>query len=471
MIMTHLKTCIFALLAAVGINGGAVTLDEAKILLMDGDYAQALPVLRDAQAAKPRDAQLNMLLGQALLGLGRTDEAMTYLRTAQSRGAAEASLIMAEAQFMTYALDDAEENIAAYEKAMKRARRDVDDERLERLNDKIALARSMLDRVEKIAVVDSITVSRDDFFRTYRLSRESGSINGAEVLPKDMETADPPIVFMPESKQFRIWAAPDTAENYVLMSSSQLYDGTWEKPHILGDALENGGDSNFPFMMADGITLYYANNGEGTLGGYDIFISRREDQTDFLQPTNVGMPYNSPYDDYLLAIDELTGTGWWATDRNQIQDSVTIYMFVPSELRTNYPPDSPDLASRALLTDYRATQPEGADYTQLREAVASINRDATVKAPDFYFAMPGGRILTSWDEITTTRGRRAMEEYLDALDRLNADLDQLKRMRSTWSRSRSGDSSKILSLEAAVDNGRKQLRRLANEAIKANTTH
>ena len=84
-------------------------------------------------------------------------------------------------------------------------------------------------------------------------------------------------------------------------------------------------------MMSDGITLYYANDGDNTLGGYDIFMTRKGDDGRFLQPQNIGMPYNSPYDDYMLAIDEVTGAGWWATDRNQIPDSVTIYVFVPND--------------------------------------------------------------------------------------------------------------------------------------------
>ncbi len=60
-----------------------------------------------------------------------------------------------------------------------------------------------------------------------------------------------------------------------------------------------------PFFMSDGVTLYYANDGDESIGGYDIFISRKGEDG-FLQPQNIGMPYNSPYDDYMLAIDEVT---------------------------------------------------------------------------------------------------------------------------------------------------------------------
>ena len=49
--------------------------------------------------------------------------------------------------------------------------------------------------------------------------------------------------------------------------------------------------------MADGVTIYYASDGEG-LGGYDIFVTRYNTNTDtYLVPENVGMPFNSPYND------------------------------------------------------------------------------------------------------------------------------------------------------------------------------
>ena len=95
--------------------------------------------------------------------------------------------------------------------------------------------------------------------------------------------------------------------------------------------------------MPDGVTLYFANNGENSLGGYDIFMTRRSDGDgegkEYFQPQNVGMPYNSPFNDFMMAIDEASGLGWWATDRNQIPGKVTVYVFIPSQMRVNVEPD------------------------------------------------------------------------------------------------------------------------------------
>ena len=34
-------------------------------------------------------------------------------------------------------------------------------------------------------------------------------------------------------------------------------------------------------------------------------------------PENVGMPFNSPYNDYMYVIDEFNDLGWFASDRYQ----------------------------------------------------------------------------------------------------------------------------------------------------------
>ena len=89
------------------------------------------------------------------------------------------------------------------------------------------------------------------------------------------------------------------------------------------------------------------------------------------------MPYNSPYDDYLLAIDELTGVGWWATDRNRIPGKVTIYVFVPQELRRNVDPDNPDLISRARLTSIRDTWNPETDRAEIIERIIAVKNDVS----------------------------------------------------------------------------------------------
>ena len=59
-----------------------------------------------------------------------------------------------------------------------------------------------------------------------------------------------------------IWSQPDTAGVRHLYESVELYGGMWDESHRLSETVNMDGSSAYPFMMADGLTLYYANNGE-----------------------------------------------------------------------------------------------------------------------------------------------------------------------------------------------------------------
>ena len=454
------------MLAMAG-NIVAVTLNEAKQLYLDGDYESALPVFKKALASKPRDGSLNQWVGVCLMRTGHADEAEQYLKKAQSRGIAEAPRYLAELAFNNYSFNEAGEYFENYDKALLKAKKTMSDEAAG-LQRKITLAKQMFDGVEKITIIDSVSVDRESFFKAYRLSPESGSLNTTEVLPSGAKYADETVVYMPESKELMMWAALDSANNYELVQSAKMIGGKWERPHSLGSSLNfGGGDSNYPFLMSDGVTLYFANNGDGSIGGYDIFLTRRDDDNGYLNPQNIGMPFNSPYDDYMLAIDEINGIGWWATDRNQIEDSITIYKFIPSELRVNYPSDAPDLASKARIDNYRDTWAQGADYTLLLEQIEETSQVAKTKNADFYFAMPGGKIYRYWDDFSNNQARNLMENYLDAVTKLNTDKRRLAVLRKKYAGGDTRLTSDILDLELSIEKDRLEIKRLSNAVVMA----
>ncbi|MCM1037427.1 MAG: hypothetical protein NC406_08925 [Bacteroides sp.] len=359
---------------------------------------------------------------------------------------------------------EAREQYDEYEKAMRRARKDV-PEAVEAERSALVEMENMLERVEAITVVDSLTVDSAAFFSHYRLSPQAGRLVAGSVarLPQS------PMAFVPQNNTEILYAEPDSAGRYTIMGADILDDGTLDRPRDLG--LDRGGaDARYPFLMPDGVTLYYAHNGEGSLGGYDIFITRRSDDG-FLQPQNVGMPYNSPYDDYLLAIDEATGAGWWATDRNRIPGRVTIYIFVPSATRVNVDPDSPLLTQLARMSDIALTRPEGFDraavLSRIERATAAAD-DADDHGPAFEIEV-GGRIYRSLDDFRDRRARSAMARAINARAAIAAASERLDSLRERY---RSGDRSvevTILNLEQQLDDSRYTYREAVNEAI-ANET-
>ena len=347
------------------------------------------------------------------------------------------------------------------------------DDKIERevansLQRQIDLSKSFINRIEKLEILDSIPVSKDLFFKAYRLPSSAGTLEGPEGLPYKVNEVE--YVFTNEEGDFKMWSQPDTTRFYNIAESIRLTDGTWSRPVMAPLSLGGGKNAEFPFMMADGVTLYFASDGEGSIGGYDIFIATRDPQTgEYLQPQNIGMPYNSPFDDYLLAIDEENGVGWWATDRNLLDDNLTVYLFKVNDTRTNYDPDEEesDIADLALISDFRATQNPEEDYTELLETVRNISTERKKKV-DFQFPLSGGRLYTTLDDFQTAGGKRAMRIYLDAEKNLKKSADELSRLRHEYHDNPTASiKDKIRSLEAEVEKERDNLKILKNDIYRA----
>jgi tetratricopeptide (TPR) repeat protein len=105
--------------------------------------------------------------------------------------------------------------------------------------------------------------------------------------------------------------------------ASKFENGTWSSPVNLGNKINTPGNEMFPFIFKDTI-LYFSSNGHGGLGGLDIFKINLKD-TDKL--TNLGVPMNSPNDDFGIVLDKDGLSGYLASNRPNGIGSDDIYGF------------------------------------------------------------------------------------------------------------------------------------------------
>ena len=265
-----------------------------------------------------------------------------------------------------------------------------------------------------------------------------------------------------------IWVGYDSseAEYPALMESVRLADGSWEAParlftraDIFGDGI--GGALSAPMLMADGVTVYFAADGPASLGGLDIFMARRN-ADGFLQPTNVGMPYNSPADDYMMVIDEAAGLGWWATNRNAAEGEVTIYIFAPSEMRVNYPADTEGLADIAMMRTVEFPADRGERLAVLRDLMP-----ARAETDEFRFALPDGSVATCLTDFNNAEARDMMEDYLAAEKDLKSAMTILAHKRLLYGRGQRDLADDILAAEADIDRRRNELKSLRSAIARA----
>ena len=192
--------------------------------------------------------------------------------------------------------------------------------------------------MQKVMIIDSIVVDKEGLLRYYHLSPETGTIKDGDDFTHE-KRHDGYFVYLNEIGNKLYFSRQETD------STSNLYyretaNTEWSQPvRLVGiNDEQQFRHVNYPYMMGDGTIFYFAADGDKDgLGGYDIYMTTYDEEDNrFLRPVNIGLPFNSTANDYLYVIDEYANLGWFATDRNQEEGKVCIYVFVPSEKRETY---------------------------------------------------------------------------------------------------------------------------------------
>lgn len=84
---------------------------------------------------------------------------------------------------------------------------------------------------------------------------------------------------------------------------------SWSEPQNLGPEINTKYDEESPFIAIDNKTMYFASNGPNSIGGFDIFVTVRNEDNTWSAPINLGYPINSTGDDlfYTTTVDGLRG--------------------------------------------------------------------------------------------------------------------------------------------------------------------
>lgn len=227
----------------------------------------------------------------------------------------------------------------------------------------VAAWQERLDRMtmatQRIMVIDSIVVDKNDFLQHYYLNPEEGHIDSYSHFFNTQQQPNAYVYLNAIGNQCIL--SQEDEDGIINLYESDKEGNKWTKPKLLqgvNDAKQFF-HVNYPFMMPDGVTLYFAAEGDESLGGYDIFVTTYDTEEDrFLTPENIGMPFNSEANDYMMVIDEYDRIGWFATDRGQEDGKVCIYTFVPSDVRQTYDPETyskEQITNFARITDITET--------------------------------------------------------------------------------------------------------------------
>lgn len=353
----------------------AQTTRDGEFLFSEERYQEAYDVYEKLMNRQPKNAQLKYKAALCLYELDRFDEAVVLFESVVKKGIVESELYLYDIYMRQYKFIEASEAIEAY-----LAKANLTEEEKEEYGRHLIRANmgaSMLDRVEDVAIVDSVKLPKEAFLEAYRLSKDFGRLDlYFEIY--GLPTEQPQLVYYTGKGDKMLFANESSDRDLDLMVSYRLLDG-WSTPAELSSVLNTYYDENYPFEMSDGITLYFASMGHNALGGYDIFMTRYNTTIkDYSEPVNLGMPFNSMANDYLYVYDEMRNIGWFATDRFQNGDTVVVYEFIPNEEKLliksddiNYKRDC------ALLKVYRkaqlVTEEQSQEAKDIEKKEAEIN--------------------------------------------------------------------------------------------------
>lgn len=337
-------------------------------------------------------------------------------------------------------------------------------DRLRRLQSHAIALCNMLGRVEQIVIVDSVCVPLDPqhLFAAIPLSPETGSfINSDDVSG-----------FSPAGGREIFYTETDSAGRRHIMHAGILDDGTRDTPERLKLFPDATVETAYPFLMADGSTLYFAavRDGDNAIGNMDIYMTRRDDEGNFYEPTNIGMPYNSPGNDYLMVVDETAGLGFWVTDRAAEDGMATVYTFVPNATRINYQPDRADIGDLAFITDVAATQPAGFDaQAVLKKAAAKRNesraRNGCGPIP-FTISLGDGRIFTD-AQMAPAGAQKLINSYKNREREILQLQTDLAEMRQAFADGQRGKAGAILAAEQKLSYLQRKQQETANQIVQA----
>ena len=246
-----------------------------------------------------------------------------------------------ESLHMDYRFDEAcqvfEEAVAFLEDSV------ADSLLIESVAEKLLLSEnglSMADFAYSPEVVDRTKFSIEDFFLYYPLRDRSW-----RKVPDQLDSSKyhpfSKAIYAPSGSDRIIYSAEDAAGIRNLFVT-ELEDTLWTYPSMLNESLTSFSDEIYPMLSQDGKSLYFSSDGLYGVGGYDLYVSRwDEEMKDWSEPVNMGFPYSSPYDDFLYVSDAEDGYVFFASNRDSDADSVWVYVLEYDNMPVRHSVESP----------------------------------------------------------------------------------------------------------------------------------
>lgn len=433
---------------------------RADSYFQQGDYASALRHYRLLHRDYPGTVLYTYRLGRCEQELGLYEEAVQHLLEAGDRYSMR-PYWLAMAAYPCYRFELAKEMFSSFldNNSPDESHYAAAEEGLR----KAEQGARFFHRVENIAFLDTVSFPLDSLSAHLpKLSADMGSVS----------YAGGRFVCTNERGDRRYFSFTDEVSGRRLIGRQERLLDEWTAVDTLPASVNQFAEQDFPLLMPDGMTLYFAARSDQGLGGWDLYVTRYNAATDsYLVPELLGMPFNSFADDALYLFDETQQKGYLLSNRASADGFYTLYSFVPQEPR--YLRDSTE--------DYLR------DYVQLRilpkadAGVLPVRKESDLSSPvlaelakvepDWTLVINDSTVYTSLEDFVMPEAREKLQEYLDLLDQIEEEATDLAAQRLAYKNAESAaerDALKpmILSVENDVRRLRQESHALRMEVLR-----
>ncbi|MBE6304229.1 MAG: tetratricopeptide repeat protein [Bacteroidales bacterium] len=452
--MYRLLISVLFFAVSVSVSFAQSTREKARSLFLDGKYAEAKPLFKKLLKSSPRDGSYNYWYAVCCYETNDTvADVEKMLKYAVTRKVNNAHRYLGDMYKRDFRYDEA---VASYEEFID----GCDDEELVSLYEErcehVKRLHRMIKMTERVCVIDSFVVDKERFLSAYRTGRDIGTLSMAgEYFDNADACGTVAVTERGTDLYFSRPVATDEGEMLKLFHSSNV-NNRWSEAKQLS-SIETAGNDCYPFMAVDGSTFYFASDGEGSIGGYDIFVTRYDSEDGaFLRPENVGMPFNSEANDYMLVVNDIVNLGWFATDRRMDEGKVCVYVFVPNATKATYNYESEDASRIIGLSQLSSIADTQADEDVVRKARQKLlmlmyEQKDVAKKSGFLFVVDDLTEYTDVKQFKSAEARKLYDEWKKRSEKYNADVALLEKRRDEYAAANASGkqtmSAQLLELE------------------------
>ncbi|MCW3805959.1 hypothetical protein [Plebeiibacterium marinum] len=290
-----------------------------------GNYIEAQKVYQELLVKYPKDARYNFYMGICeVKNRSNISGAIKKLNYAKlKRVSKDVTYYLGRAHQLSYNFEEAISNYSLFVKNTTSS-----DKRIEKANVYIQecnIGKRITSKIYNLEVLEKTKVNKSTMLSQYHLAKDVGTLlRNGDFFESGVDPDN--VMFETERGDVVYFSMESNDEDTLsIFKMVKLIDG-WGESETVGAPVNSVYNDAYPFLATDGLTFYFASDRPGGLGGFDIYKAYYDNETNsFLDPINLGVPFNSPDDDFMFASDDFNEVAFFTSNRETCGDSLMVY--------------------------------------------------------------------------------------------------------------------------------------------------